>query len=140
MLYMKSVSLNNVELEIIANALVNYPYLHTLDVSENRIEGKEGGLHLARIIDRKMNLKGGIQLNTLLSAFNNLGSKGFKQICKKLKNEGDREDTMLEYLDVRGNNIDNVLIKFSADRGYMYLRQLIMDDNKFNNQTYYRLS
>lgn len=131
MLYMKSVSLNNVELEIIANALENYPYLHTLDVSENRIEGKEGGYHLAKIIDRKMNFKGGIQLNTLLCAFNNIGSKGFKQICKILKNEGDRNDTMLENLDIRGNNIDNVLITFRGDRGYMYLKQLIMDDNKF---------
>ena len=133
MLYLKSVSLNNGELEIIANALTNYLYLHTLDISDNRLEGKEAGASIAKIIDRKTNLKGGIQLNTLFCSNNNLGTKGFKQICKVLANEGDRVDAMLENLDIHNNNISNITMTFNGDRGYMYLKHLVLDNNKFVN-------
>jgi hypothetical protein len=70
MLFMKSCSLSNLELGIIADSLVNYPYLHTLDVSENRLEGKDAGLSLASIIKRRMNLKGGIQTQIIIAANN----------------------------------------------------------------------
>lgn len=39
LLFMKSVSLSNSELEVIADSLEYYPYLHSLDISENRLEG-----------------------------------------------------------------------------------------------------
>jgi len=47
MLFMKSCSLSNLEFRIISDSLVNYPYLHTLDISDNRLEGKDAGLSLA---------------------------------------------------------------------------------------------
>jgi hypothetical protein len=84
MLFMKSVSLSNLELGIIADSLINYPFLHTLDVSENRLEGKSAGESLALIIRRKPNLVGGIQISRIFASNNLIGSKGFQEICQAL--------------------------------------------------------
>lgn len=50
---MKSVSLNNSELEVIADSLEKYPYLHSLDISENRLEGMQAGKAIAQILLRR---------------------------------------------------------------------------------------
>jgi hypothetical protein len=47
LLFMKSVSMNNSELAIIADSLEHYPYLHSLDISENRLEGIQAGKSIA---------------------------------------------------------------------------------------------
>jgi len=52
-LYLKSVSMNNQEIKILAKSLECYPYIHTLDVSDNRLTGKEAGIALASIIRRQ---------------------------------------------------------------------------------------
>jgi len=86
MLYMKSVSLSNNELAVLAEGLENYPFLHTIDLAENRLQGREAGVYLARIIKRQTNLKGGFQLDCLLLGHNKIGTKGFEEICKAITN------------------------------------------------------
>lgn len=134
---MKSVSLSNNELAVIAEGLKHYPYLHTMDLSDNRLEGKEAGRSIARIIVRQTNMEGGYQVNTLLLANNKVGTDGFTRICKALAL---RNQVYLQKLDLANNHIDDVKINFKSDKHYTQLTHLCLDGNKFRSTSYTRLS
>ena len=73
---MRSLTLGNDEIELLAEALHDYKYLTEIDVSHNRLEGTKGGAAVSKMISRGMNRKGGDDLKLLNLSHNKLGNFG----------------------------------------------------------------
>ena len=85
----------------IAESLQDYLYLHTFDLSQNKIEGLAGGRAVAKLITRSPEKNGGIALTKLDLSHNKLGNHGFSLILEPLTEQHKR----LEFLNLRYNDI-----------------------------------
>ena len=70
--------MTNTEIEGLAESLQDYRYLHTLDVSWNRLEGEVAGKAIGSILSRRPEADGYVQLSKIELSHNKLGNDGFE--------------------------------------------------------------
>ena len=85
----------------LVEALDHYLYLHTLDLSYNKIEGAFGGKAIAKLLERSPESHGGIALKDLNLSHNKVGNIGFSIILESLALPNKR----IEYLNMNYNDI-----------------------------------
>ena len=83
-LSLRSTTLSNEEVELIAESLDSNMFIRQLDLAENRLEGTRAGNAIARILKRKNEKRGGDDLQILILAHNKLGPSGFLAITYAL--------------------------------------------------------
>ena len=83
-LYLRSLTLGNDEIELLAEALHDYKYLTEIDVSHNRLEGNKGGAAVSKMIARGMNRRGADDLRLINLSHNKLGDFGCAAIINEL--------------------------------------------------------
>jgi len=136
---LRSTTISNYEIELIADSLDNYMYLLSLDLSQNRIEGTRGGQAIAKIIGRHISKKGGVDIESINLSHNKLGDGGFCAINLELLTP----DSDLESLNVAYNSITNIklgiVLEAVSEKTYA-VKSLRLDGNTFKNTTHHRLA
>ena len=71
-LKLRSVTMCNEDVELLADSLQDYLYLLSLDLSHNRLEGARAGIAIAKILSRKCLVRGGRDLSDLNLSYNKI--------------------------------------------------------------------
>ena len=130
-LHLRSVTISNEEVDILADSFEDYLYLLHLDLSQNRIEGTRGGAAITRILARKPHLKGGQEILHLNISNNKLGSGGLATIVQYLITDDSHEDLTLN---VGYNGIEEIRLLTAIDSSsdkIFNVKNLILDGNLF---------
>ena len=140
-LHLRSVTIDNEDIELLAASLQDYMYLLHLDLSHNRIEGQRGGAAIASIISRVTTKENGrTALKHLNLAYNNLGTSGFLAMNEEVLLVN---GNIIETLNVSYNDITKIRFpggnEPSTDKFYC-VTKLILDGNVFKLTTYKSLS
>ena len=96
--------MTNAEIEGLAESLQDYRYLHTLDLSWNRLDGEAAGKAIGNILMRRPEADGYVQLSKLELSHNKLGNEGFEAILESLK----FDNMHIDVLNVSYNNIKQI--------------------------------
>ena len=119
---------------------MNYKFLHTLDLSFNRVEGAAGGRAIAKLIGRRPERSGGIALTKLDLSHNQLGSEGLAPILEQLA----RPEERIESLNLDYNDITLVLGSQFESSHYttalIGIENFVLDGNPFKRGGYTRLA
>lgn len=139
-LHLRSVTIGNEEVEMLADSLEDYLYLLHLDLSENRLEGMRGGILINRILARKCRKRGGQDLEYLNLANNNLGQDGFAAITHQLILSDCYERLTLN---VANNCIEEIRLLIPIDSNserIFNVSNLTLDGNLFKSTTLHKLA
>ena len=112
-LHLRSLTLGNYEIELLAEALHDYKYLTEIDLSHNRLEGSKGGGAISKLIARGMNRKGGDDLKLLNLSHNKLGDFGCAAIINELLQPG----AFIETLNLSCNQMEEIKFTVALEPG-----------------------
>ena len=136
---MRSLTLGNDEIELLAEALHDYKYLTEIDLSHNRLEGGRGGQAISKMINRGMNRKGGEEIKTLNLSYNKLGDLGCAAIITELL----KTNTFIETLNLGYNQLEEIKLHVTLEPGTERIfaaTNLTLDGNRIKANSYHKLS